>query len=159
MAKPDTVKLGFKGKGDNNMATVFGALSIALGLLGSFLIGWIGVGIVVVFALIAIIFRIRKNKANPDEPQKISSIVCGIIGLVLAIITQIGVSAYAGKMKDTAIQMGDVPLIAEGAAGLKTLGLLGFYSTAMDAKGDMSDTEFENELKIQLDKVTKKISE
>ena len=141
------------------MAIVFGALSIAFGLLGSFLVGWIGVGVVVAFAAIAIIFRIRANKMNPDGPQKISAIVCGIVGLVLAIITQIGVSAYAGKMKDTANQMGDVPLISAGADGLKTLGILGFYSTAMDAKGSMSDKEFEDELKVQLDKVTKKISE
>ena len=141
------------------MAGVFGAFSIAFGLLGSFLAGWIGVGIVVIFATVAIIFRIKKNKADPEGPQKVSAIVCGIIGMVLAIITQIGVGAYASKMKDAAAELGDVPLISAGADGFKTLGIMGFVSMAADAKpSGMSDSDYTKELEAQLNKVNEKIS-
>ena len=142
------------------MATVFGVISIVLGLLGSFLIGWIGVAIVVVFGAVAIFFRIKKNKAEPEERQKVAAIVCGIIGIVLALITQIGVSVYAGRLKDAAVEAGDAPFVVAGADGLKTLGFMGFFADAIKEKPDeMSDEEFGNQLKDQVDRMTKLLSD
>ena len=136
------------------LATVFGALSIVIGLLGAFLAGWIGVCIVVIFGAVAIFFRIRNNKADPEGPQKKSAIVCGIVGIALALITQIGVAIYAGRLKADADKMGDVPLVSAGADGLKTLGFFGLYSAASEARpAGMSDDDFGKELKIQLEKV------
>ena len=139
------------------MAGVFGA--IGFGLLGSFLAGWIGVALVVIFAAVAIIFRIKKNKADPEGPQKVSAIICGIVGVILAVITQIGVSAYATKMKDAATELGDVPMISAGADGFKTLGIMGFVSMASDARpSGLSDDAYTKEFEAQLNRVNDKIN-
>jgi len=141
------------------MATAFGVIAIVVSLFGAFLAGWIGVGVVVVLAGLAIFFRIRKNKLDAEAPKKKGAIVCGIIAIVIGLITQFGMSAYAGKLKEVADELGDVPYVSAAADGFKTLGFLGFMTKAMEHKPEnMTDTQFGEELKNQLDKVSSKIS-
>ena len=142
------------------MATALGVIAIIIGLIGSFIAGWVGVGIVVVLAGLAILLRVKKNKEAEEGQKKMGAIVCGIVGIFLAIVTQIGMGSFANKLKETADQMGpEVSLISSGAEGFKSLGIIGFISKAMDAKpADMTDTQFGDELKTQLEKVSNEMN-
>ena len=148
------------------MATAFGVIAIVLGVLGSFIAGWVGVGIVAIFGGLAIFFRIKKNKEAEAASEngeaygskRYGAIVCGIIGIILAVIIQFGIISFANRLKETASQMQGVELVTTGADGFKSLGIIGFISKASDAKGSMSDTEFGDQLKEQLEKVSKEMN-
>ena len=139
------------------MATAFGIIAIVVGLIGAFVAGWVGIGIAAVFGAIAIIFRIKKNKA--EQTTKIAGIVLGIVGIVLGLLTQFAIGSFADKLKSKADEIGEeAALVSAGAPGFKTLGVIGFISKASDAKGDMNDTEFGEALKNQLDMVSKQLN-
>ncbi len=141
------------------MATLLGVLAIVLGLIGTFVAGWIGVVIAVILGGLAIFFRIKKNKESEEGPKKIGAIICGCVGIVISLLLQLGLGSFATKLKETADEMGDVPFVSAGAEGFKSTGLIGFVTKAMDAKpADMSDTEFGDVLKEQFDKVSKKMT-
>lgn len=143
------------------MVILFGVLSIVVGALGGLLIGWAGVGVAAVFGALAIFFQIRKN-GNLEEGQraKKAGIVCGIVGIVIAILGQIAIMGYADKLKEQADKMGEeAKYVSIGADGFKTFGIMGFLSKAMDAKpSGTSDEDFAKQLTDELDKVTKNIT-
>lgn len=141
------------------MATAFGIVAIVFGLLGAFMAGWIGAGIAVVFGGLAIFFRIRKNNEE-GAVKKVNAIVCGIVGIFLAILTVLGIASFSKRLKETADELGDVPYVSAGAEGFRNFGIIGFISDASKVKpAGLSDAEFGNELSSQLDKVTKKLNE
>lgn len=137
------------------MAIAFGIISIVLGVIGGFIAGWVGAGIAAAFGGLAIFFCIRKNKQSEDQRKRFGSMVCGIIGIALAFLLQLGIMSFADKLKEEATKVGDVPYVVAGADGFKNLGFIGFMSNALKQKpADMSDTEFGEILKDQMSKVS-----
>jgi len=141
------------------MAIAFGIISIVLGVIGGFLAGWIGVGVAALLGALAILFCIKKNKAAEGQGKKVGAMICGIIGIVLAFLLQMGVMSFADKLKEEADKVGDAQYVSAGAEGLKNLGFIGFMSNALKQKpADMSDTEFGEILKDQMSKVSDSLS-
>jgi hypothetical protein len=137
------------------MAIAFGIISIVLGVIGGFMAGWVGAGIAAAFGGLAVFFCIRKNKQSEDQRKRFGSMVCGIIGIALAFLLQLGIMSFADKLKEEATKVGDVPYVVAGADGFKNLGFIGFMSSALKEKpADMSDSEFSKVLQDQMTKVT-----
>ncbi len=71
------------------IATICGALSIAIGVLGSFMFGIFGAGISVVLGIVAIVLGINAKKETNNAKGN-AGFICGIIGLVIGIIFAVG---------------------------------------------------------------------
>ena len=146
-------------KGYRIMAIAFGIISIVLGVIGGFLAGWIGVGVTALFGALAIFIGIRRNKAAEQEGKKVGALICGIVGIVIAFLLQLGVMSFADKLKQEADQLGDCQYVSAGAEGFKTLGFIGFMSNSLKQKPEgMSDSEFGDILKDQMSKVSDSLS-
>ena len=140
------------------MAIALGIISIVIGLIGGFLAGWVGVGLAALLGALAIVICIRKNQAAEagEQPRKkVGGMICGIIGIALAFLLQMGVMSFAGKLKEEADTLGGAEYVSAGADGLKNLGFIGFMSSALKQKPEgMSDSEFADVLKDQMTKVS-----
>ena len=138
------------------MAVLFAILALAAGIVGTVLTGWIGFGISVLLAVIAIAIRVNKNK-NEDRPRH-GSIVLAVIAIIAGILTQVVMMSLADGIKTDAEELGDVPYVVAVAEGMKKFGIIGFANSAAEKKpADMSDDAFADELKRQMDRVTKSI--
>ena len=133
------------------MAILFGVLAIITAFFLPFLFGWVGFVIPMVFAALAIVFNILKNKKNAEQelPKTKAGLVCGIVGAVLAILMILGLQAATGKIKSEMEKYGvsHFPILEKTVDKLGSGGLVGMIITAKDeaAKGiDELKKEFEN---------------
>ncbi len=136
------------------MAILFGVLALVGSLFGAIVFGWGGVGAVALFAALAVLFQVLKNKKLEEgERKKKAGIVLGIIGVVIVLAGQLGIIGFADSLKADAEKLGDVPIVVAGAEGMKKFGFMGFAAYAVDAKPEgMSDDDFADEMKRQLDR-------
>ena len=133
------------------MAILFGVLAIITGLLLPFLLGWIGFAIPMVFAALAILFNILKNKKNAEQelPKTKAGLVCGIVGAVLAVLMIAGLQGATGLIKNKMEQYGvsHFPILEKTIDKLGSGGVVGMVITAKDEakKGiDELKKEFDN---------------
>jgi len=143
------------------MALALGIIALVVGLIGPWLAGWICVAVAVILGGLAIFFQIRKNQqAGEEGPKKKAGMVCGIIGLVLCFVGQFTVMGIADKIKAQAEKMGDDgAYVLAGIDSMKTTGIIGFLSKAMDAKPEgMSNDEYTKLLTDQFKTVTEAIT-
>lgn len=142
------------------MALALGIIAIILGALGAILAGWLGVGIVAVLGGLAIFFQMKKNKSlGEGEKRKLGGMICGIIGIVIVFLGQIGMIGLADKMKDVAEKDGNAEYIVAGADGLKSMGIIGMVNSAIKAKPEgVTDQQFLDDLKEQSDRIMKEVN-
>ncbi len=142
------------------MALALGIIALILGTMGAIVAGWLGVGIVAVLGGLAIFFQIKKNKSLGEaEKRKRGGMICGIIGIVIVFLGQVGMIGLADKVKDAAVKDGNAEYIVAGADGLKSMGVIGLLTKAMDAKPEgVSDQQFYDDLKEQTDRISKVVN-
>lgn len=78
--------------GNNNnalIATICGALSIAIGVLGSFMFGIFAAAISVILGIVAIVLGISAKKETNNAKGN-AGFVCGIVGLVVGVVFAVG---------------------------------------------------------------------
>ena len=94
------------------MAILFGVLALVGSLFGAIVFGWGGVGAVALFAALAVLFQVLKNKKLEEgERKKKAGIVLGIIGVVIVLAGQLGIIGFADSLKADAEKLGDVPIV------------------------------------------------
>ena len=118
------------------MAILFGVLAILTGFLLPFVFRWIGFAVPVVFAVLAIVFTILKNKkAEAEERSKSKAgYVCGIIGILLAILGMIMLNVLSGKFRSAMDQYGvnNYPVLDKSIEKFANGGLYGVIAYARD---------------------------
>ena len=124
------------------MAVLFAVLAILCGLIGCFLFGYIGLAVTVLFVALAVVFAIKKRKANQGKGG-VGPIVCSVIGLLLAGLVSTGVADIGTTIRDYADKAG-VPEAKTYADGCE-FGIVGFvYNLA---------NKSEEDLKVAADKI------
>ena len=106
------------------MGLLFGILALICGIVGAWMAGWVGVGLVGIFAVVAVVYTVLRNNTLPEDvPKKKAGIVTAIIGVVLVLLMQLAVIAVGNKMKALAPE--EFPIISESADTFKKTGALG----------------------------------
>ena len=136
------------------MAILFGVLAIILGIVSPWVGGWVGFCIAAVFGVLAIVVTILKNKKNAEAelPKKKAGMVCGIVGLALALLNIAIVSGAAGLIKKEIDKYGGeatFPAMYKTVDKLSTTGVVGMLSEAKSL--GFSDTALNDELKLLSD--------
>ena len=131
------------------MALAFGILSIFIGFFAPWVGGWIGFGIAAVLGGLGIFLCISYNKKKAEEmPKRAGGMICGIIGIVLALLMQMMLMGAAKLLKENAEKVGDCPIFTESADSLKNLGVIGLASE-ISKKGYNTD-----DMQKELDRIT-----
>ena len=136
------------------MAILFGVLAIILGIVSPWVGGWVGFCIAAVFGVLAIVVTILKNKKNAEAelPKKKAGMVCGIVGLALALLNIAIVSGAAGLIKKQIDKYGGeatFPAMYKTVDKLSSTGVVGMLSEAKSL--GFSDTTLTDELKLLSD--------
>ena len=137
------------------MGLVFGIISIVVGLFAAWVAGWFGVGLVVILGGLGILFTILTNKKLPEDGRKrFGGILTGVTGILIGSVMMAGLMNVADSLRQEAAKYDDVPYAAKALDGLKTGGFLGYVTSAANARPeDMSDSEYEDELKREIEKI------
>ena len=143
------------------MGLVFGIISIVVGLFAGWVAGWYGVGVVVILAGLGIFFTIRANKNLPEDGRKrIGGIITGVTGILIGAVMMAGLMNVADRLIQEADKYSDVPYASKALSGLKSGGFLGYVMSAANAKpAEMSDSEYADELKREIDKINEGLKE
>ena len=123
------------------MSILFAILALVVSLIGTILFGIIGGGVTLIFAVLAIIFAVKKKKS--EEGGGTGSLVVSIIALVLGCLMSLLFVGVSGVIKEDA-KKADAPLIEKYADDLK-YGVLGFIMSA--ASDDVDMDEFSEQMK------------
>lgn len=78
---------------ENNLATIAlicGIVSLVIGLLGSIMFGVIAAFIALALGIVAVVLGINAKKATNNDSKASAGFICGLIGLIVAIIFAIG---------------------------------------------------------------------
>ena len=132
------------------MGLVLGITSIVLAILASYIAGWAGVVGITILSGLAIVLTVLKNrKAGGNEKKKIGGIVCGFIGLIIALVIQVGMMSVADTLKNRAFEAeeageGSFPVLTQCLDSMKSLGTLGVSIEAQ--KNGLKMSDFQEEL-------------
>ena len=135
------------------MALAFGIISILLGVFAPWLGGWIGFAVAAVFGVLGVVFCITKNnKLDEGVPKKRGGMICGIIGVAVALLMQLAVMGAAKSLMQKAKEAGNCPIYVECGDVLSTTGVIGL-AAEVSRKGYNPD-----DLSKELDSLTKMIN-
>jgi MFS family permease len=123
------------------MCILFAVLALVASIIGAFLFGIAGGCATAVFAILAIVFAVKKKKS--EEGGGTGSIVISIISLVLGFCITMLFVGVSSSVKEQAKKV-DAPLVEKYADDLK-FGVLGFVFAASNDGVDVNDLtkEFE----------------
>ncbi|MCR4847029.1 MAG: hypothetical protein K5865_09845 [Eubacterium sp.] len=126
------------------MSVLFAVLAMISGIIGTFLAGFIGLGITFVFAGLAILFAARKKKTVGKVG--VGSIITSVIAICFSGLILLGIVAVGNYLRDEARKC-DAPLVEKYMGDFK----FGVIGVAAKISNDGVD---EVEFRRQLDKVT-----
>lgn len=111
------------------MSILFAVLAILCGFIGCLLAGLLGLGITVLFAVLAVVFAIKKRKT--DGKGGIGSIVVSVIGVLFGALIAFGLMGFGASIKENAAKAG-YPELEKYGDSFK-FGVIGF---AKDLAGE-----------------------
>ncbi len=123
------------------MCILFAILALVASIIGTLLFGIVGGCATAIFAVLAIVFAVKKKKS--EEGGGTGSIIISIIALVLGFSITMIFIGVSGTIKEQAKKV-DAPLVEKYADDLK-FGVLGFAIAASNDGVDID--ELTDELK------------
>lgn len=117
------------------MCILFAILALVTSIIGTILFGIAGGCVTALFAILAIVFAVKKKKS--EEGGGTGSIVISIISLVLGISITMIFIGVSGVVKEQAKKV-DSPIVEKYADDLK-FGVLGFAIAASNDGVDVNE--------------------
>ncbi|MCR4840714.1 MAG: hypothetical protein K5848_04135 [Lachnospiraceae bacterium] len=119
------------------MSVLFMILAILAGLFGTLLFGYIGLAVTAVFAVLSVLFAIRKRKNT--GAGGVASIVLSVIAVLISVSLAAGLAAAGEQIKKDA-DKAQAPLLKKYAPSLK-YGVVGMLLEADKDGVDWNELE------------------